>query len=204
MNIEQKRYEIDEVFNLIGEEYLTRNNDSYKCKTDIFVDGFNVRPVSLRYMTFYQNGTKCVCCGKEGTHFKMCGDANTNRRHFNLFAEDGTLITKDHIIPKSKGGLDKASNMQTMCEECNRAKGNSHPDIKIEYIVGTKENGKEISFRTLDKAALYCATHYGCWNGKKKTKEDAVKIGIETTIKLVAAIENGTPYGRYVWRKELR
>ena len=139
MFIEQKSYGIEEVFNLFGEEHLIRNDDYYKHKTDMIIDGFNVRPVSLRYMTFYQKGTKCVCCGKKATHFKLCGDETTNRRHFNLFADDGTLFTKDHIIPKSKGGLNKVSNMQTMCEECNREKGNSYPDIKIEHIVGTKE-----------------------------------------------------------------
>lgn len=126
MIIEQRRYEISEVFNLIGKEHLTGDNDRFKSKTDMIVDGFNVRPVSLRYMTFYQKGTKCVCCGKEGTHFKLCGNETASRRHFNLFAEDGSLITKDHIIPKSKGGPNKVSNMQTMCEECNRKKGNSY------------------------------------------------------------------------------
>ena len=34
------------------------------------------------------------------------------------------LITKDHIIPKSKGGKDKLDNYQTMCVRCNKRKGN--------------------------------------------------------------------------------
>lgn len=120
MIVENKRYEVDEVFNIIGEEHLLGDNDSGQTRSDMVVDGFNVRPISLRYKTFYQKGIKCVCCGKEGTHFKLCGDATTNRRHFNLYAEDGTLMTKDHIIPASKGGLDRVSNMQTMCADCNR------------------------------------------------------------------------------------
>lgn len=33
-------------------------------------------------------------------------------------------MTKDHIIPKSKGGIDDLSNYQTMCERCNKEKGN--------------------------------------------------------------------------------
>ena len=160
MIIENKRYEISEVFNLIGEEYLIGDSDGNKNRSDMVVDGFNVGPVSLRYKTFYQKGIKCVCCGKEGTHFKLCGDENTKRRHFNLYADDETLITKDHIIPASKGGPDKVSNMQTMCEPCNKAKGNSHPDIKAEYIVGTGEDGKEIKFRSMDKAAFHIAQNY--------------------------------------------
>lgn len=37
-------------------------------------------------------------------------------------------MTKDHIIPKSKGGADDISNYQTMCERCNEAKGNRLED----------------------------------------------------------------------------
>lgn len=32
-------------------------------------------------------------------------------------------IDVDHIIPKSKGGSDKAFNLQAMCQHCNRSKG---------------------------------------------------------------------------------
>lgn len=43
--------------------------------------------------------------------------------HFNLYAtaEDGReiLMTKDHIIPRAKGGPDSLENMQTMCAPCN-------------------------------------------------------------------------------------
>lgn len=31
-------------------------------------------------------------------------------------------MTKDHIMPKSKGGADSLSNYQTMCLPCNEAK----------------------------------------------------------------------------------
>ena len=205
MIIEDKKYGIDEVFTMIGEEHLVCNKDSWKCKSNIVVDGFNVHSKSLRYMTFYQKGVKCVCCGKEGTHFKLCGEEGTNRRHFNLYADDGTLITKDHIIPASKGGPDKVSNMQTMCTLCNGVKGNSHPDIKIEYIVGrNEENGTEISFRTIEKAAYAMACNYCKIQSKKISKENAVKSSIGTVIKLLNAIDNGTPYCGYFWTKELK
>lgn len=204
MIVEQKRYEIDEVFNLIGEEYLTRNNDGDQAKSNITVDGFDVHPISLRYMTFYQKGIKCACCGKEGTHFKLCGDETTNRRHFNLYAEDGTLMTKDHIIPASKGGRNIVSNMQTMCVDCNKEKGAFHPNIKTEYIVAKGKDGKEMTFRTLDKAAFHIAQNYGHCNAKKVSKVDAAKIGISSVLKLLTAIEFGTPYANYIWTKEMR
>ena len=202
MVVEEKKYSIEEVFSLIGEEYLLRDNDFFQNRSNMVVDGFNVRPISLRYMTFYQKGTKCVCCGKEGTHFKLCGKEGSERRHFNLYADDGTLFTKDHIVPKSKGGMDRVSNMQTMCVDCNVAKGNRHSEIQIEYIVGRNaHDGKELSFRSLDKAAFHLAANYA---GTKKNKTEAMKIGINTLIRLMEAIEYGSPYHGFIWTKEMR
>jgi len=34
------------------------------------------------------------------------------------------IMTKDHIFPKSKGGITKIENLQPMCEDCNRIKNN--------------------------------------------------------------------------------
>jgi 5-methylcytosine-specific restriction enzyme A len=58
---------------------------------------------------------------------------NKSRKyHLNLYhlSEDGkeTMMTIDHIIPKSKGGVNKISNLQTMCYDCNFAKGNTIPE----------------------------------------------------------------------------
>lgn len=50
MIIEDKRYEIDEVFRIIGEEYLSLDTDKGKKNSDIIVDGFRVHPISLRYV----------------------------------------------------------------------------------------------------------------------------------------------------------
>jgi len=204
MVIEDKKYGINDVFEMIGEEHLV-GDDNNKRKSNIIVDGFNVYKDSLRYMTFYQKGVKCACCGKAGTHFKLCGDKNTNRRHFNLYADDGTLITKDHIIPASKGGADKVSNMQTMCVNCNVAKGDSCSDIKVEYIVGHNvKNGKEVTFRSIERAAYSLACNYGKAISKNISNEKSVSIGINYTVKLIAAIENGASYCGFIWTKEMR
>lgn len=121
-----KKYAINEVFKIIGKENLLRKNETgkrFKENKDLIVDGYKVRPISLRYMTFYQKGITCVCCGRVGSYFKLeAGD--TDRGHFNLYSEDDILMTKDHIIPKSKGGKNEVSNMQTMCIICNERKAN--------------------------------------------------------------------------------
>lgn len=199
-----KKYSVQEVFGMIGEEYLNRSGDGNKHRSDIEVDGFKVRPISLRYMTFYQKGTKCACCGKEGTYFQLDGDESTNRRHFNLYANDGTLITKDHIIPKSKGGVDRVSNMQTMCYPCNKAKGAIYPGLEREYIIGTHTNGKEICFSTIEKAAYHIAINSNNLNAKKIPKEEAIKGAIKCVMCIQGAIENQTRYANYTWKKEMK
>lgn len=207
MTNESKKYSIEEVFAMIGEDNLSTelyNKSDKSAENQIEVDGYSVYTRSLRYMTFYQKGTKCVCCGKEGTHFRLDGDSTTDRRHFNLYADDGTLITKDHIIPKSKGGRDAVSNMQTMCYPCNKAKGATCEGHEKEYIVGTNSNGKEICFSTIEKAAYYIAINECKLNAKKIPKEEALKGAIGCVLKLQSAIENHTQYARHTWKKEMR
>lgn len=52
--------------------------------------------------------------------------------HLNMFhrTKDGGLIlmTQDHIRPRSRGGSSKIENLQTMCRNCNQAKGNFFPE----------------------------------------------------------------------------
>jgi 5-methylcytosine-specific restriction endonuclease McrA len=101
-------------------------------------DGDLIKMDSQRYFLFKRDGCKCVTCGVEGTFFRKERDANFNHKqgnktieprfHFNLYAitESGeeVMITKDHIIPKSKGGPDIMSNYQVMCYTCNQDKKN--------------------------------------------------------------------------------
>ena len=46
-------------------------------------------------------------CGKDGAYFKLEEDTegrSSNRRHFNLYAAEDILMTKDHIRPKKLKG----------------------------------------------------------------------------------------------------
>ena len=64
----------------------------------------------------------------DGKYFAKERNPNVKRFHLNLYAidQDGNeiMMTKDHIIPVSKGGKDMLENYQTMCMKCNVAKGN--------------------------------------------------------------------------------
>jgi 5-methylcytosine-specific restriction endonuclease McrA len=83
---------------------------------------------SLRLQNFKRSLT-CVGCGRTGVEFRAecnVSDAKRgNNPHLNLYAEDGTLMTHDHIRPVSRGGSDSLDNTQTMCSECNCRKADS-------------------------------------------------------------------------------
>ena len=103
--------------------YLTEE----EVKREYMVEGkpHLVRMNSDRYFVF-KNNNRCVSCNLEGT--KMILDINPGDQspHFNLYAEENdrlVLMTKDHILAKSKGGTDDLNNYQTMCCTCNNLKG---------------------------------------------------------------------------------
>lgn len=86
-----------------------------------------------RYQLFATKGTDCVQCGLKGTFFALeCDKYNAlkpnkhTKFHFNLYGVDEygnkVMITKDHIIPRFKGGKNILSNYQTLCCRCNRYK----------------------------------------------------------------------------------
>jgi 5-methylcytosine-specific restriction endonuclease McrA len=107
-----------------------------------------IKLVSQRYFLFAENHI-CVRCGLEGLYFAKERSAKmvkvpiegTGRHsieykalngersswHLNLYAlkylPNGdvreVLMTKDHILPKAKGGQDIMTNYQTMCSICN-------------------------------------------------------------------------------------
>ena len=205
-----KRYPIDLVFTILGEENLATDCYSKSCKSaenQITVDGYNVYTRSLRYMTFYQKGCKCCVCGKEGTHFTLdSGADNPDRKHFNLRADDGTLMTRDHIIPKSRGGREHISNMQTMCVDCNKAKGNHmEGDVEPECtVIAIKTDNKEKTKEFIDEnyAIFWIADQVMkiCQAPSKKQKMGhKIKKTIEVTRTFLSVLDSGMPYCGYYW-----
>ena len=117
-------YSIEEVEEKVKDVLFVKERNLSK----VDFDGDMIKGNSQRYQTFFTKGCKCVKCGIEGKYFAKEKHLKDRSFHLNLYAIDENgeevLMTKDHIIPKSKGGFDDISNYQTMCERCNKAKGN--------------------------------------------------------------------------------
>lgn len=208
----EKRYSVEEVFSMIGEENLKTecyNKSNKSAENQIVVDGYNVYTRSLRYMTFYQKGCKCCVCGKEGTHFTLdeSTEKTPGRRHFNLRADDGTLMTRDHIVPKSRGGREHINNMQTMCCDCNKAKGNhmeGDEDPQITILAVNSHNKENIRGYINENDAIFCILNdimkvTTLPTTKKGKIGHKIKKTIEVTRTFLNCLDSGTPYCGYYW-----
>lgn len=124
--IREGKYTIEAVRDMLGDKLF-----SLEKKPDIEFHGKKIKANSQRYQTFFTKGCQCVRCGMVAHYFVLERDAKNsnqpNRYHFNLYGidQDGNeiLFTKDHIIPRSRGGKNRVENYQTMCCICNVAKG---------------------------------------------------------------------------------
>ena len=122
-----KKYSLDEVFSKLP-DFIKEGQWDIRLKEKADFDGDKIKVTSQRLQTFYIKGTKCVCCGLEGSYFVKEKSVPHENYHFNLYGVNDkgeeVLFTKDHIVPKSKGGLNRLENYQTMCTICNENKGN--------------------------------------------------------------------------------
>ena len=101
-------------------EYLNEDQTEFRYKD------YCINVDKPRMQTHIQKDNMCLHCGLSTTHFAIqLGDKQTTP-HINawyLSNDKKVLMTSDHIIPKSKGGLDDISNRQVLCKHCNIKKG---------------------------------------------------------------------------------
>lgn len=126
MYYKKESYSIEHVLQHFVHPYSISND------TEWDFDGDRIHMNSHRYWNFIVNGCTCQCCGLKGLYFTKERNHKEGRYHFNLYGLDEfgneVMLTKDHIIPKSAGGLNHVSNYQPYCKRCNGAKGNLSPE----------------------------------------------------------------------------
>lgn len=143
-----KLYTVEEVHNLFDkwEEEFGSMAKRQHDRIAVEFDGYPVKTFSQRYSVF-RNNHKCVVCGLEATHYRLERQIGAKNYHFNLYGmKDGeeVLFTKDHIIPRSKGGQNNCYNYQTMCEFCNQEKADA-----LEISTGVyREETRTCTFNT--------------------------------------------------------
>ena len=90
---------------------------------------FNADVRNARITNFRKHGITCVRCGLHGSFFAREKYPKDNNPHLNLYAIDAgkdVLMTKDHIKPRSLGGVECLHNIWPMCSRCNASKGNRY------------------------------------------------------------------------------
>ena len=175
--IRKSTYSIEEVHDKVKDVLFEK--DKRLAKVDF--DGDLIKGNSQRYQTFFTKGCKCVVCGIEGKFFAKEKFTDQSTYHLNLYAVDDNgdeiLMTKDHIIPRSKGGIDDISNYQTMCKICNESKGNKlignsvvpirtalievDGNCKIMFVRYVNADCKTIIFKDFHEAIKYVYENFG-------------------------------------------
>lgn len=107
-------------------------------ETPIVINGESVKVSGARLRTFLK-GTKCVHCCLTGKFFAIeASKPNYKDFHLNLYATTPrgkeVLMTSDHIVPISKGGIGGLRNRQPMCQRCNLRKANKMPTLPVEIV----------------------------------------------------------------------
>lgn len=94
--------------------------------------------------------------------------------------KDNIPLEIEHIIPKSKGGTDRVSNLTISCHKCNQKKGNKtaeefgYLDIQKKASDTLKATAFMNNVRWKLLGILCCDYTYGCI-----TKHNRIKLGIE-------------------------
>lgn len=108
-------YSVHKIYDLIHSE-----------ESHVVLQDAKVKVEGLRLKSFTRN-EPCVSCNRQGVQFRIATSRYSRKKdwYLTLWSEDGIQMTKDHIVPSSKGGANHLGNIQTMCTKCNSKKGST-------------------------------------------------------------------------------
>jgi 5-methylcytosine-specific restriction endonuclease McrA len=121
---------------------------------------------SSKRLEVFSKNLKCITCCRVGNIFlvqshkirniescrfcvyhKHMEKSHLDNPHINMYHVEPNgslmLMTKDHIVPSSKGGSDHIDNLQTMCSKCNSKKGN----LPFEEFLALKDSASGLGIR---------------------------------------------------------
>lgn len=139
-------YTVQEIMPLISEAVIKKR------KLLRLPNGRRVR-LSGTLKTFHHWGVTCSRCGVKGAVFReVKHDKKTHLRLLGIKDDKEVMMTRDHIIPHSKGGSNSFNNMQTMCCECNSEKQDEVQEELIEHSKYSYKSIKDYIFNTYNKS----------------------------------------------------
>jgi hypothetical protein len=82
---------------------------------------------------------KCWECGLEASKFILRHHPNDMNKPpvLELYADRGTtlvMMTRDHIIPASLGGVNDVENLRPGCSPCNSRRGHSMSSVDLQFM----------------------------------------------------------------------
>ena len=127
------QYSIEEVFNYLNNTKIFSASKAHASKNTFH--GLKVYAEFSAYQLWmkYKDNFRCVNCQRKAYCFLLKKHQQIKDVYFfQLYCIDQNksliLMTKDHIIPKSKGGKNHIDNYQLYCSCCNKAKKYFDPD----------------------------------------------------------------------------
>jgi len=149
MVIKMETYSIDEVINYLSLHKIFSAKSASRSNKK-----FHNMKVYAEYSAYqlwmkYIDNLACVNCQRKANFFKLHKHQEIKDVYFfQLYCLDqnmsAILMTKDHIIPKSKGGKNNIDNYQLFCRICNKAKRDFDPESLecLEKLANIRRNVK--------------------------------------------------------------
>ena len=147
-----------------------------KTKHDRLIRGKQVSACSgwALFQTYKGKPIRCWSCGcKADRWIADQGRRNPSPPVVNLYGiKDGKLLmmNRDHIIPKSLGGLDMNENLRPACEECNGNRGN---ELNAEDLQFRKDHPEFISQARLNHGKENARR---AWKAQRDNPEEQARI----------------------------